>query len=65
MIEVNPRNDISFGRKANEDREERNNQAKPDQYIQEGAHVVLGNSSASHGESTGKHVIHEPTTVYT
>ncbi len=42
--------DISFGRKANEDRDKRNNQAKPDEYLQEGAHVVFGNSNTSHGE---------------
>lgn len=42
--------DISFGRKANEDREEGNSQTEPDEYFQEGTQVVRGNRRASHGE---------------
>ena len=42
--------DVSFGRKANEDREEGDHQEIPDEYCQQRAHVVLRNGSASHGE---------------
>ena len=41
--------DVSFGHKANEDRDKREGQAEPDEYFQERAHVVLGNSNVSHG----------------
>lgn len=50
IIEVDPVDQISFGREANKDREEGNSQAEPDEDFQEGAQVVLGNSQASHGE---------------
>ena len=50
VIEIDLVDEISFGRKANEDREEGNRQAEPNEYVQKGAQVVLGNSHASHGE---------------
>ena len=42
--------DKSFGRKTNEDREDGNNQAEPDEYLEEGAQIILSYNSASHGQ---------------
>lgn len=52
VIEVDPVENESFGQKADEDREKGNNQAEPDEYFEEGAQVILGNNSASHGQKS-------------
>lgn len=41
---------VSFGHDANKDREDGDNQAEPDEYLQERTQIVLGDSDASHRE---------------
>ena len=53
IIEVNSAEDIPFGDKPNQDRQEGNGQTEPDEYFQEGAQVILSNKNTSHGGEHG------------